>query len=416
MPTPARKRKKGRAILFWLVIVALLAGAAYAVKTLYFADKPPVLMTALVKRGDVETTVLATGTLKPIKLVAVGAQVSGRITAVKVALGDEVKQGALIAEIDSTTQQNALSTARAGLANVKAQRVEKEASLKLAEQTLERQRKVIAQAAISRADLESAEAEVATGNAQIAALDAQIAEASVAVSTAEANLGYTRITAPIDGTVLAVVSQEGQTVNANQSTPTIVILGQLATMTVRAEISEADIVKVRPGQPVYFSIVGDPDRRYEATLASIEPAPESIRSDSSITTTTSSSSSSSSSSSAIYYIGIFDVPNGDGRLRTYMTAEVHIVLGSARNVLTIPATALGRKLQDGKYEVRVVGSDGPPERREVEVGLDDKVTAEIRSGLDEGERVVTGEMSAADRAAASSSRNSFRGPPPMGGP
>src|SRR5690606_29502592 len=149
------------------------------------------------------------------------------------------------------------------------------------------------------AEFESAEAEVKTTRAQIEALDASIIEAEVAVLTAEANLGYTQITAPIDGTVLAIVTQEGQTVNAAQSAPTIVIMGQLEVMTVKAEISEADIVKVKPGQPIYFTILSDPDRRYEATLASIEPAPESIRNDSSFSTS-SSTTSASSTSSAIY--------------------------------------------------------------------------------------------------------------------
>lgn len=414
MNAPAGKRR-GSAVVTWLLLAALAAGGAYAARVYYFTPEPPVLMTATARRGDVEVTVLASGTLKPVKLVAVGAQVSGRITAVKVKLGDRVRQGELVAEIDSVTQQNALKTAKAGLAYVRAQRIEKEATLKLAEQTLARQRTVIAEAAISRADLQSAEAQAAAVRAQIDALDAQIAEAEVAVATAEVNLGYTRITAPIDGTVLAVVSQQGQTVNANQSAPTIVILGQLDVMTVRAEISEADIVSVHPGQQLYFNIIGDPDRRYEATLDSIEPAPESIRSDSSLSTsTTSASSSASNSSSAVYYIGVFDVPNPDRRLRTYMTAEVHIVLGAARGAITVPATALGPRRRDGRQTLRVLGGDGSVSVREVEVGLSDKVTVEIRSGLAEGEKVVTGEMSAAERAtSANSSRRRF-GPPPMG--
>src|SRR3546814_20214862 len=93
------------------------------------------------------------------------------------------------------------------------------------------------------------------------------------------NLCYAQITAPSDGTVLAIVTQEGQTVNASQSAPTIIVLGQIDVMTVRAEISEADIVHVRPGQAVTFTILADPDPRYEATLGSLEPAPESITGD-----------------------------------------------------------------------------------------------------------------------------------------
>ncbi len=396
--------------LLLAVAAVLVLGAGYMLSGKLFSAPAPAMMTATVTQGDLSETVLASGTLKPAKLVAVGAQVSGRVTNVAVSLGQKLKAGDLIAEIDSVTQENALRTSKASLANVRAQRVEKQAILTRDKLILERRRTMVSQKVVSQADFEAADADVAATQAQIDALDAQIISAGVAVETAQANLGYTRITAPIDGTVLAVVSQQGQTVNANQSAPTIVILGQLDVMTVRAEISEADIVRVQPGQPVYFTILGDQGQRYEASLESIEPAPESIKSDSSFSTSTtaSSASASASSSSAIYYNGIFNVPNKDGRLRTYMTAEVHIVLGQAKGALTIPAIALGKPAADGSYRVHVVDAQGKITERNVTVGLNDKTTAEIRSGLEKGERVVTGQLT--DGAVTS-----FRRPPgPMG--
>lgn len=397
----------------WLAVVAFAVGG-YWLSSQYTRAATPGYITAPVTRGDIEQTVLATGTLKPVRLVAVGAQASGRITAVKVALGDTVKAGDLIAEIDSVTQRNSLRTAQAALANAKAQRVEKQATLVLNRQSLARQQEMVSKNAASRADFESATAALAVTEAQIEAVDAQIEEAQVAVETAEANLGYTKITAPIEGTVLSIVSQEGQTVNATQSAPTIIILGQLDRMTVRAEISEADVTRVKPDLPVYFTVLGEPQQRYDATLASIEPAPESVRSDSSFSSSTSSSSSSSSSSTsaseAIYYNGVFEVPNPDGKLRTYMTAEVHIVLGEAKDVLTVPSAALGSMESDGSYAVRVTDADGTVSDRKVEIGLNNKVTAEVLSGLAENERVVTGERSTATTA------NAMPGPggPPMG--
>lgn len=400
--------KPGKIIVLCLV-TAGIAAAGYLVWQRYFTQQAPTLMTAVVARGDTEETVLATGTLKPVRLVAVGAQVSGRITAVNVELGQTVRSGDLIAEIDSVTRENAIRTAEASLDNLRAQRQEKEATLALNEQTLSRQEQMLARRAVSQADHDAAAAAVTQARAQIAALDAQITAGEIAIETARADLGYTRITAPIDGTVLAIVSQEGQTVNATQSTPTIVILGQLETMTVRAEISEADIVKVQLGQPVWFTIVGEPERRHEAVLESIEPAPESIRNDTSITSST--TTTSTSSSEAIYYNGIFDVPNGDGRLRTYMTAQVNIVLGQVKDVLTVPASALGTRGADGSYSVRTVGAGGQVSERRVEIGLNDKVTAEVRSGLAEGDIVVTGE------ASVQTTSNGFgpgRGGPPMG--
>lgn len=395
---------KKKTLAFLAVTALVVLGAYYVLSDRLFGAPAPSMMTATVTQGDLSETVLASGTLKPAKLVAVGAQVSGRVTNVAVSLGQKLKAGDLIAEIDSVTQQNALRTSKAALANVRAQRVEKQAILNRDKLILERRRTMVSQKVVSQADFEAADADVAATQAQIDALDAQIISAQVAVETAEANLGYTRITAPIDGTVLAVVSQQGQTVNAAQAAPTIVILGQLDVMTVRAEISEADIVRVQPGQPVYFTILGDRGQRYEATLESIEPAPESIKSDSSFSTSTSASSASTStsSSSAIYYNGIFNVPNTQGRLRTYMTAEVHIVLGQAKGALTIPAIALGKPAADGSYPVHVVDAQGKITERSVTVGLNDKTTAEILTGLEKGERVVTGQL--APGAAVSSGR------------
>lgn len=396
-------------MLIGVLVLGVLAAAVWAWVALA-SPTTPSLITAQVARGDVEQSVLASGTLKPVRLVAVGAQVSGRLTALKVALGQKVSKGDLIAQIDSVTQENALRTAEAALANLRAQRDEKIATLALHNLTLARQQTLIEQKAIAQSDLQTADANVKTTQAQIRALDAQIIQGAVGVSTAQANLAYTRITAPIAGVVLSVVTQEGQTVNAAQSAPTIVILGQLDTMTIRAEISEADVVKTASGQKVYFTIVGDPARRYDATLASIEPAPESIRSDSSFSTssTSTSSSSSSTSSSAVYYNGLFNVPNVEGRLRTYMTAQVHIVLGEAKGVLTIPSSALTKGAGTSPYVVRVKDDKGKLSTRAVTVGLNDKVMAEIQSGLKEGEQVVIGEASKA------SSSTSMGGPPPMG--
>lgn len=345
------------------------------------------VMTAIVKKGNVEDTVLASGTLKPIKLVAVGAQVSGRITKLNVELGQKVQKGDLIAQIDSVTQQNNVKTTEASLSNIRAQLAEKEATLALAQQVLARQTQMIQKNAISQADFDSAQATVRTGTAQVAGLKAQIAASQVAVDTAKVNLGYTRITAPIEGTVLAIVSQEGQTVNAMQTAPTIVVLGQLETMTIRADISEADVVRVKPGDEAYFTILGKPNHRYKASLESIDPAPTSITSDSSIST---SSAASSTATTAIYYNGIFHVDNAEQQLRTYMTAEIHIVIGSAKDVLTIPSSALGRRDKDGQYTVSVKGPDGKTTPRTITVGLNNKIVAEVTSGLNEGDEVVIG--------------------------
>jgi macrolide-specific efflux system membrane fusion protein len=382
-----------RARIAAAVVAVVATGVVAATRFPGTSSKAQSYITSPVAVSDLREEVLASGTLKPARLTAVGAQVSGRITALNVRVGDTVKSGDVIAQIDPVTKQNDLRSSEASLKNYRAQKVEKEAALALAEANLARQQATLAQHATSRGDFDSADSTARQTRAQIAALDALIVGAEASLETARVNLEYTRITAPIDGTVLATVVQEGQTVNAVQSAPTIVVLGQLETMTVRAEISEADIVKVKPGQPLYFTILGDQDHRYEARLEQIEPAPESIKTDASFSSTTTSSSSSSSSSStstAIYYIGVFNVPNKDFSLRTYMTAEVHIVTGEARRVKVIPSLALMRK-SDGRSTVRTLNTSGDVREREVKTGLNDRTIVEIKSGLDEGERVVTGE-------------------------
>ncbi|WAC46795.1 efflux RND transporter periplasmic adaptor subunit [Asticcacaulis sp. SL142] len=374
-------RKDNKALMIGLgVLVLVMAG--WGLKAAFFSKpKAAPVISAPAQMGDIEKTVLATGSLEPYTLVSVGAQTSGRVTSLKVELGDQVKKGALIAEIDSATQNNALQTALANINNVRAQRAEGEARLAAAKLNYDRQATLYKADAGSKADFETAETEYKSAQASLKAIDAQIASAEVSRNTAEVNLGYTRITAPIDGTVLAIVTKEGQTINANQTTPTIVKMGQLDRMTIKAEISEADVINVREGMEVYFTTLGDSRRRYKATLRSIAPAPDSIKESDSVDTST--------ASNAIYYYGIFDVDNADGALRTFMTANVTIVLGSAKNVLTIPSTALGKPDRDGNYTVQVLGADEKITPRKITIGLNDGNNVEVKSGLKAGEKVVT---------------------------
>jgi len=385
------------------VAAALLLSLAWLL--LFSADDAPALLTAQVTRGEIEQTVEATGTLEPKKIVSVGAQASGRVEALHVELGQTVRRGQLIAEIDNQTQSNALKTARAELANSEAQRASRLAALDKSQLAFKRQQQMGAGEATSFADYEAAEAELKAARADLAAIDAQIRQANVSVGTAEVNLGYTKIVAPMDGVVVAIVTKQGQTVNANQSAPTIVILAKLDVMTVKAEVSEADVIKVEPDLPVYFTILGDPDRRYEARLRQIEPAPESI-----VNEVDSSSSGSTSSSSAIYYNALFDTDNPDGTLRALMTAQVTIVLERREKALQVPSAALGGRGNDGRYSVQVVEKDGSIARRAVQIGLNNNVSAEVLDGLEEGETVVVGEAS---ETVSGSSDNGRMGPPPF---
>lgn len=391
--TPTGRRRLTR------VIAA--AGALLILALVYAWLRPspaPQRVVVPVVRGSIEQVVEATGTLKPLELVSVGAQVSGRIEALHVKLGDKVKTGDLIAEIDSRSQRNALQNARAAERSARGNRSALAARLRQYELMLVRQAKLLDLQAVSRADYEVAKANVDASRGEIAALDADIVQRQTDVDAAQTNLDYTRITAPANGTVLAVVARQGQTVNAVQSAPTIVMLGNQDTMTVSAEISEADVVNTRLGQEVFFTILGDTGRRYTSTLRDIAPAPESITNEDA--SNMQLRSASGGGRTAMYYNGLFDVDNSDGRLRSYMTAQVRIVLGRASEVLTLPSSALGERAADGSYTVQVAGADGRATPRRILVGLDDQVRVEIRSGLNEGEQVVLGTPDAVQAPAA----------------
>jgi len=382
--TSPKKRPYGRYAAIGIAVLVVL----FLLKGCFFPNKPPPrYITAPAAIGDIEQTVLASGTLQPFLLVDVGSQVSGQVKALKVALGDHVQKGEVIANIDPATQKNALLTAQATLEQQKAQRLSQEAIVAQNKLALARQSTTFAAEASSKQDLETAQTQLKSAQANLAATNALIKQATVAVNNAGVNLGYTQIVAPIDGVVVAIQTKQGQTVNAVQSAPTIVKLANLSTMTVKAQISEADVVHVRPGQPVYFTILGAPDRRFYASLRAIEPAPDSI-------TSATTATASPSSTAAVYYNGLFDVANPDGVLRTSMTAQVYIVLASAKHVLTVPSAAL-TPAGPGRYTVRILTDPKKkPEVRAVTVGINNNVSAQVLSGLKAGEKVIVGEGSA----------------------
>ena len=387
-------------LLSALVLLAIAAGIAWKS---YGASTPVVApATAKVRVGTISETVLASGMLEAKELVSVGARASGQIKTLAVGLGQEVKAGDLIAQIDSQDQANDVLQAEASLKEIEAQTVAKQASLRRAELALARQKGLGTQRLASQDTVESAEAEVAILKADLQALEAQRGKAEVNVSTARVALERTKITAPISGTVVAIVVKEGQTVNSMQSAPTIVKIANLQTMLVKAEISEADVMNVAVGQNVRFTTLGAPNRPFTAVVRGIEPAPTAIETSDTI-----------SSDSAIYYNGLLEVENPEGKLRIGMTAEVTIELDRAENVLTVPASAVKRDRQGHYVEIfdRVSGSN---ERRDVTIGLSDKVTTEIKTGLAEDEAVViSGTAGGAGARGAGGRQAGGMRPPPM---
>jgi len=372
----------------------VLIGACVAVAgvlLLYFMSPapPPRYATAKILRADIERSVLATGTLQAVRQVDVGTRVTGQLKSLHVRLGDHVHAGDVLAEIDPLLPENELKGARANLANLEAQKQSAVATLWRAKREFERQRGMIKGAATSRRDLESATAQLRADEASLTALDAQIDQARSQVDIANANLSYTKITAPIDGEVVGVLTQEGQTVVAAQIVPVILKLARLDAMTIRTQVSEADVINVKVGQPASFTIMGDPDKRYSGRLRAVEPAPQNYSDPALGQGGGQSAASTGGTASAVFYNALFDVPNPDHTLRIGMTAQVSIVLGVSRGVLAIPFAALREQSNDERYAVRVLGAKGVAETRQIRIGVNNHILAEVLEGIAEGENVVT---------------------------
>ncbi|HHW34094.1 MAG TPA: efflux RND transporter periplasmic adaptor subunit [Paracoccus solventivorans] len=374
----------------WLGIIVVLgvvagAWAWWSARSTAAVGEPPA--TAAVARADVRRTVLATGVIEASRLVSVGALVSGQIRALPVELGQRLAAGDLVAQIDPEDQQNDLLRAEAALAQIEAQIAAQQASHAEAQLALDRKRQLAQRGLLTPQELEASEAQLAVAAANVKASEASRAQAQIAVESARVALERTRILAPVDGTVVAIVVREGQSINANQSSPTLVKIADLDTMVIKAEISEADIIHIRPGQKASFSLAGEPGSSYRATLRALEPAPAAIADSDEIDT-----------GSAIYYRAALDVPNPDGTLRIGMTAEVTLILDEAADVLAVPSGAV-RSGRDGGATVQVHDpQSGETSTREVETGVASASLTEIRSGLEEGELVVTGRAARAATA------------------
>ena len=367
----------------WLLV---LAAVLAVIVIIFYPRSQPVptesFDSVVVDRGDIEKVVLASGIIKPSVQVSVGAQVSGQLRQLYVKQGDRVKKGQLLAEIDPTLQLSELRNATAQLAIGKAQKLASEATLVQYRKALTREKVMKRDGSGMNSALEQAQAQYDAQVQQIAVNEAQIVQAQMSVQAASANLGYTRIVAPVDGEVLGIVTREGQTIVSSQIAPTILVLANLDKMQVQTRISEADIQKIHPGQPLWFYVIADPKTRYEGELGYVQPAPlEALEEQNNRT------GGSNQQSSAIYYNGTFEVDNHQRLLKTSMTAQVFISIAQAKQVLRIPVAALGRSLGDSRYLVRVQNEKGIEERT-VRTGINDRQYAEVVEGLKPGERVI----------------------------
>jgi macrolide-specific efflux system membrane fusion protein len=305
--------------------------------------------------------------------------------------------------------------------NQQATLADRVAQVDLAKLQFTRQKNLDRENATTAEAVQSAEATQQSALAQADAVRAQIKQTESTLRGDEANLGYTKIYAPIAGTVVSQAAKQGQTLNANQQAPIVMRIANLATMTVQAQVSEADVPKLHVGMDVYFTTLGGNNRRYYGKLRQIPPTPTVVN-------------------NVVLYDALFDVENPKQALMTQMTAQVFFVVSSARDAVLVPLAALrpvaaegqprvprssdagskgagaARKgggerasgvdtrsqYSNGRALVSVVGADGKVTEREVKVGVMNRVSAQILSGLEPGDTVVIGTRAPAATAPAQS--------------
>lgn len=400
-------------------LLALAAsGLAAAVLAWPGRNEPaaPRYTTAVATRATLSDEIAALGTVQPVQAVEVGTQVTGLLRRVHVQIGQAVTPQQLLAELDPTLLEARVQASRAGLRQLRAQLLDRSAQAELAAQQLRRNHSLIQAEAVSEELLQASAAAAQSARAQVEALRAQIEQAEANLVADEASLRYTRIHAPIGGTVVAVNAREGQTLVANQQAPVILRIANLARMTVWAQVSEADVPHIRAGMPVSFSTLGLPQRRWQGLVRQVLPTPESLN-------------------NVVLYQVLFEVDNADGVLRPQMSAQVSFVRARADNALVVPSAALtaaaqardaamvGRKKSgqpsgqlaraglnpvayvagaggidnrsvagppDSIAPLQVLRADGQLELRQVRVGIRTRNSVQVLAGLAEGDSVVTG--------------------------
>ncbi len=360
----------------WLASIALFAVIAAALVWFFLGgdgNGAAAYRTQPVTKGNLEKTVTALAQIRPKTFVDVGTQVSGQLRKVEVEIGDTVKKGQLIAQIDPTVYQTRVLAGRAKIENLKAQLSQARAQLVLDQAREDRARQLYSTNATSKDSFELATANLKINQGKIDAFEAQIKEMEATLAGDEANLNYTKIYAPQDGVIVDQIAFEGQTLNANQTAPIIARIADLDVMTVWAQVAEADVPRVTAGMPVYFTTLGMPDKRYSATVRQVLPTPQTVN-------------------DVILYNVLIDIPNKERELMTNMTAQVFFVLGSVKDVILAPTAALRpHPREKDVYFVRVLEGSQMKSKR-VAVGLQDRNLTEIKSGLKEGEQVVIGQV------------------------
>jgi HlyD family secretion protein len=435
-------RTPRRPVLAALAGIVLLAGAFFVWKG---RDEEVRYATAAVDRGDVVEVVGATGAVQAVTTVQVGSQVSGTIQSLHADFNSSVRKGQVLARLDPSLFQARVEQARANLISARANLDKSRAEVEDTRQKYERAKQLAAEQLLPQADLDTAKANHEAAQAQVKASQAAVSQAAASVNQAQVDTGHTVITSPIDGVVVARNVDVGQTVAASLQAPVLfVIANDLRQLQVNASIDEADVGRVKEGQEVDFRVDAYPDQTFAGRLQQVRLQPTTVQ-------------------NVVTYNAIIAVDNPQQRLMPGMTATVSIVVRRADHVLRIPASALrfrpegfdpsqrrrqgqesgtaaaagpgarsdrtggaggrggagggaGRAGGPGRTSgasggaggdgsarpqlIFVLNEKGEPQPARVRLGISDGQFVEVREGLDEGARVVTGQESDAARGAA----------------
>ena len=366
-----------------IIIIALLAVVAFAAYHFFMKEKPTpiVLQTDEVTQGDVTTEVTATGSVQPVDEVEVGTQVSGLVSKIYVDYNSQVKKGQLLAELDKTNLQENVINATANYNSALNE-------LNYYQQNYDRQKKMYDAQVISKSDYEQA-------TYQLTNAKAMVTQRLTTLNQAKTNLGYANIYSPIDGIILSKEVEEGQTVAASISAPTLFkIAKNIKRMQVEVNVDEADIGQVKVGQRVSFTVDAYPQEEFVGRVTQVRLSP-------------------TTSSNVVTYKVIVEAENPDEKLKPGLTATIAIYTNELKDVTIVPAkainftpdtdvlmqyytqkdiTAEAPKVQHGRGKnkyVWVVNADGSLAQKTVTIGSNDGINVQVVSGLTVGEKVAT---------------------------
>lgn len=395
---------KRRALIVRTLLIAALMALGWFGYAAYQKSqiKPLAFHTSPVERGELRSSVSASGTLSPVVAVNVGAQVSGRILELHADFNSEVEAGQLLAKIDPSVYLASVEQNEARNASAAAQYREAQANAQLKRRQVERIRELAQRNLIAPSELDTAEAELSVAEARVAAARASQQEAKASLAQARSNLEFTEIYSPVSGVVLSREVDVGQSVSANFETPTIFQIAEdLRVMQVNSSVTEADIGQLQKGMKARFTVDAWPDRTFHGTVREVRLMPEEV-------------------SNVVTYDAVIDVANEERLLLPGMTATIDFVLEEREDALMIPNAALRFQAPVDLHcdLLPAGGAPGPRlgrvSERIVWVLRDEQpLCVQIELGITDGSRteVVTGDLQATDGAITG-----IQGPSPSGGP